>query len=131
MKQLETEIDDIKDTRQRLKESFANCFLEAHRKVLDYDRFELQDQNYLLSNIVLLIQTNRLPLNSLAFNILCSNVRGLCLSADWSDSIFKYNPQKGLIECTELMENATAEMRHEKKLYCCTECKHTDVQMRE
>ena len=73
-------------------------FIKVHRKILDYDNFELPDQSHFLHNLSLLIQTDKLPLNSLAFNILSSNVRGLLLQTDFSDTEFRYDPTGGIVE---------------------------------
>lgn len=98
--------------------------------MLEFERFELPDQNYLLSNLVLLITTGRLPLNSLAFNVLCSNVRGLCMTSDFTGTGFRWNGKRGRIQC-EREELRELEKTRGEKLYCCVECKEKDLKVRE
>jgi len=70
----------------------------VHRMTLDKEGFELPDQSHFFHNLILLVLTGRLPLDSMAFNILCSNIRGICTRVDFKGTGYRYNKLSGLIE---------------------------------
>lgn len=103
--------------------------MRVHRKILDFDHFELPDQSHFFHNLRVLIDSEKLPLNSLAFNILCTNVRGICLKTDWEDSEFEYNPESGLMENKEERDHPNVDNVSKEKKFCCSDCKDMNQKM--